>query len=119
MSIEQDQEKLINASTRIAQDTINIAAHLASLRKPQTKVEIKSAKDQVKQTQNLMKQGTSKASIRDSIANSAIAKRISQAGNNSQKYVDSIMKKARINNAMENSKQQKTVPNKKISKTRA
>ena len=118
MSIEQDQEKLINASAQIAQNTINTAAHLASLRRPQTKVKIETAKDQVKQTQSLIKQGSCEAKIRDSIANSAIAKRISQAGNNSQKYVDSIVKKARINNAMENSQQQSIVPTKKIGKTR-
>lgn len=118
MSQEQDQEKLINTSTQAAHNAIATAASLISLKKPQTKVEIKTAKDQVQQAQRLIQQGASLAEVKDKIANSAIAKKLAQAGNNSQKYVDSIVKKANINNALENNQLPIAVPTKKINKIR-
>lgn len=118
MSIEQDQEKLINTSAQIANNAITTAANLISLKKPQTKVEIRTAQDQVKQTQGLMQQGASPETIRQTIANSSIVKRLSQVGGNVQKYTDLIIKKARINNAMQNNQEQPQSLSKKISKTR-
>lgn len=118
MSQEQDQEKLLNASTQAAHNVVATAASLISLKKPQTKVEIKTAKDQVQQAQRLIQQGTSLAEVKNKIANSAIAQKLVEAGDKSQKYVNSIIRKANINIALENNQQTKTVPTKKINKTR-
>ena len=101
--IEQDQEKLMNASAHTAQNVISTAANLSLLNKPKTKVVIKTARDEVTQTQNSLKDRTKLSTIKQSIVNSKIGKQIIKSGGNPEKYADLIIKKAQINNATEQS----------------
>ena len=96
--IEQDQEKILNASDQVAQNTLSTVANLSSLRKTPTKVEIKTSKDAVKGTQELLKKGANLENIKSYLVNSSIANRVVIAGEDLGKYVDLIIKKARINN---------------------
>lgn len=96
--IEQDQEKILNASSQVAQNSLSTIANLSRLRKPTTKVEIRTSKDAVQGTQELLKNGTKLETIKNYLVNSAIAKRVVNAGGDLGKYVDLIIKKARINN---------------------
>ena len=53
--LEQDQEKLMNAAAQVAQNLVSTAAHLSSLKKSPTKLNIKTAIDEVQNTQKLLK----------------------------------------------------------------
>ena len=112
--IEQDQEKLMNASAHTAQNVVSTAANLSLLNKPKTKVVIKTARDEVTQTQKFLKDGTKLSTLKQSIANSKIGKRISSSGGNPERYADLIIKKAQIDNAIEQSQVQNE--SKKISR---
>jgi hypothetical protein len=112
--IEQDQEKILNASSQVAQNTLSTVVNLRSLRKTPTKVEIKTSRDAVKGTQELLKKGTQLETIKNYLVNSSIAKRVVSAGGNLGKYVDLIVKKAQINNNINQSVAPEKLP--KVSK---
>lgn len=98
--IEQDQEKLLNASAQTAQNILSTAVNLSSLHKTKTKVQIQTAKNDIEDTQKLLNNGTKLENIKNSLANSSIGKGIIKAGGNLENYVNLIVKKAKINNAL-------------------
>ena len=112
--IEQDQEKLVNGSAQVAQNLVATTSYLSLLKKSSTKVEIKTAKDEVSNTQKLLKQGTKIETIKNSLKNSSVAQSILQAGGNLDNYINLIIKKSQINNAIE--QKQVETKTKKISK---
>lgn len=112
--IEQDQEKLLNASSNVIQNVVSATANLSTLYNPKTKVEIKTAKDDVQQVQQSLKSGTDLKTVKQSLTNSPIGKAIASAGGNVKKYADLVIKKAQINNATEHNNNQAKV--KKIKK---
>ena len=99
--IEQDQEKLLNASATVVQNVVSAAANLSTLYKPKTKVQIKTAKDDVRQAQQSLKSGTSLKEVKQSLANSQTGIASAKAGGSPEKYADLILRKAQINNAIE------------------
>ena len=111
---EQDQEKLLNASAQVVQNVVSAAANLSTLYKPKTKVQIKTAKDDVQQAQQSLKSGTDLKDVKQSLTNSQIGIASASAGGNPEKYADLIIKKAQINNAIEHNDNQVKV--KKIKK---
>ncbi|MEO1669246.1 MAG: hypothetical protein AAFR77_00455 [Cyanobacteria bacterium J06631_2] len=98
MSQEQDQEKLINASANAIQNGITTASYLLSMRKPKTKVEIKSARDDVRDSQKSLQEGAKATDIKQSVLKGDTAQNIAKSGGNSKKYADLILKKAKIEN---------------------
>ena len=113
-AIEQDQEKLLNASAQVVQNVVSAAANLSTLYKPKTKVQIKTAKDDVQQAQESLKSGTDLKEVKQSLTNSQIGIASASAGGNPEKYADLVIRKAQINNAIENNQSQAEV--KKIKK---
>ena len=107
--IEQDQEKLLNASATVVQNVVSAAANLSTLHKPKTKVQIKTAKDDVRQAQQSLKSGTNLKEVKQSLTNSQIGIASAKAGGNPEKYADLILRKAQINNAIENNQSQAEV----------
>ena len=112
--IEQDQEKLLNASANAIQNVVSTAANLTTLHKPKTKVQIKTARDDVRQVQQSLKSGTNVKEIKQSLTNSQIGMTSAKAGGSPEKYAELIVKKARINNAIEQNSSQPEV--KKVKK---
>ncbi len=112
--LEQDQEKLMNAAAQVAQNLVSTAAHLSSLKKSPTKLNIKTAIDEVQNTQKLLKNGTTLENIKNSLAKSPLGQSIVKAGGNLESYINLIIKKAQINNATQQNKVQNE--SKKISK---
>lgn len=112
--IEQDQEKLLNASANVIQNVVSTAANLTTLHRPKTKVQIKTAKDDVRQVQQSLKSGTNVKEIEQSLTNSQIGMTSAKAGGSPDRYADLIVKKARINNAIEQNSSQAEV--KKVKK---
>ena len=112
--IEQDQEKLLNASANVVQNVISTAANLTNLHRPKTKVQIKTAKDDVRQVQQLLKSGTNVKEIEQSLTSSQIGMTSVKAGGSPEKYAELIVKKAQINNAIEQNYSQAEV--KKVEK---
>ena len=104
--IEQDQEKLMNAAAQVAQNFVSTAAQLSSLKKSPTKVNITTAIDEVKNTQKLLKNGTTLENIKHSLAQSHLGQSIIKAGGNLENYINLIIKKAQINNATQQNKVQ-------------
>ena len=107
--IEQDQEKLLNASANVVQNVVSAAANLTTLHRPKTQVQIKTAKDDVRQVQQSLKSGTNVKEIKQSLANSQIGMTSTKAGGSRRKYAELIVKKARINNAIEQNHNQAEV----------
>lgn len=112
--IERDQEKLLNASAQVVQNVVSAAANLSTLYKPKTKVQIKTAKDDVQQAQQSLKSGTDLKDVKQSLTNSQIGIASASAGGNPEKYADLVIRKAQINNAIEHNDNQVKV--KKIKK---
>ena len=97
--IEQDQEKLLDASARVVQNVVSAAANLSTLHRPKTKVQVKTAKDDVRQVQQSLKSGTDLKEIKHSLTNSQIGITVASSGASPEKYANLIIKKAQINNA--------------------
>lgn len=112
--IEQDQEKILSTSSQLIQNSLYTVASLKNLSKPQTKIEIKTAKQAVEQTQNLLKQGTKLEGIKNYLANTAIGQSVIKASGNIENFAKLIIKKANINNSMANNPTQSQ--SKKITK---
>lgn len=112
--IEQDQEKILNASSQLIQNSLYTVASMKNLTKPQTKVEIKTAKQAVEQTQSLISQGVKLEGIKNYLANTAIGKSVIKASGNIENFAKLMIKKANINNNMNNIATQSQ--SKKISK---
>ena len=112
--IEQDQEKLLNASANVVQNVVSTAANLTTLHRPKTKVQIKTAQDDVRQVQQSLKSGTNIKDIKQSLTNSQIGMTSAKTGGSPDRYADLIVKKAQINNAIEQNSSQAEV--KKVKK---
>ena len=112
--IERDQEKLLNASATVVQNVVSVSANLSMLRRPKTKVQITTAKDDVRQVQQYLKSGTNLKDIEQSLTGSQIGMASAKAGGRPEKYAELIVKKAQINNAIEQNSSQAEV--KKVKK---
>lgn len=99
--IERDQEKLLNASATMVQNVVSVAANLSMLHRPKTNVQIKTAKDDVRQIQQYLKSGTNLKDIEQSLTGSQTGMASAKAGGIPEKYAELIIKKAQINNAIE------------------
>ena len=100
MSQEQDQEKLLNAGVQAFHNTLNGALNLASLHKPKTIIEVKTAKDDLHNTKMSLKEGMNISQIKENLKNSPVAKQISQTGGEISRYVNSIVRKANMENEL-------------------
>lgn len=98
MSQEQDQEKLLNATAQIFNNSLSGAMNIASLKRPKTKIEVKSAKDDLHNARFSLQKGVNPDKIKTTIADGSVAKKVKQAGGDVSKYVTSIIRKARIDN---------------------
>lgn len=113
MSQEQDQEKLLNATAQVLNNSLSGAINIASLRKSTTKIEVKTAKDDIHNARFSLQKGVSIDKIRNIIAGSPVAKKVEQAGGNVSKYVNSIVMKAKVDNKIN------TQPNREIVEQKA
>lgn len=102
MNQEQDQEKLMNAASQVFSNSLNGIASLASIKqKPKTIIEVTSAKDDLHNTRHSLREGVGVERINKTLANSSVAQEIEQMGGDSSKYVNSIVRKAKIQNKLE------------------
>lgn len=102
MSMEQDDEKIINAAAQSASQLINAGIDVASsLHKPKAKAKKNSAQDDLKKARQDLKKGLSKEQVEESLSKSPTAIKIKEKGNNVRNYVSSIVRKAQIENRME------------------
>lgn len=100
--IEQDQEKMMNAVSQASQNALYTVTRFGNLGKPKTNVEIKTAKDAVQKTQELLTKGTKFSDIKNYLANTSLGQNIIKASGNIENFARLIMKKADINNKMSN-----------------
>ena len=120
MNQEQDQEKLMQAASQVLNNSLSGVTHLASIggRKTKTTIEVKSAKDDLYNTRLSLREGVDVERINKTLFNSPVAQEIEQMGGDSSKYVNSIVRKAKIDNKIETqqnkSKTQKRTPNQQL-----
>ena len=102
MNQEQDQEKLMQAASQVFSNSLNGVASLASIgQKPKTIIEVKSAKDDLHNTRLSLREGVSIDQISQTLFNSPVAQEIKRIGKDSSEYVNSIVRKAKIQNKLE------------------
>lgn len=101
---EQDNQVLLNKVEDVVVKAVSVSSTVAETMlsniKPKVKVEIKSAKDDVKQVQKDMRNGLPKSEIINKIKQSSVAQRLEATGRNVDKYANLIFKKGRINEAV-------------------
>ncbi len=101
---EQDNQVILNKVEDVVVKAVSVTSTVAetvlSNVKPKVKVEIKSAKDDVKQVQKDMRNGLPKSEIINKIKQSPVAQRLEATGRNVDKYANLIFKKGRINEAV-------------------
>ena len=98
MSQEQDQEKLLNATAQVFNNSLSAAMNIAYLKRPTTTIEVKTAKDDLHNARFSLQKGVALDKIKKTIAGSPVAKKVEQTGGNVSKYVNSIVTKATIDN---------------------
>ncbi|WP_036489116.1 hypothetical protein [Myxosarcina sp. GI1] len=101
MSQEQDQEKILNATAQVLNNSLSGGLYLASLKKSKVKIEVKTAKDDLSNARSALNRGVNLEAVKQEIFKSPVAKRIERIGGDVSSYVASIAKKAQIDNKME------------------
>lgn len=106
MSIENDQEKLMNATAQVFNNSLSAGLSLASLYKPKVKIEVKTAQNDLHSTRQALKAGWKLERIKETLFHSPVAERIKAKGNDVSNYINSIVRKAKIDNEMEKNPEQ-------------
>ena len=101
MNQEQEQEKLLNAAGQVVNNAATGVMHLTSLIKPKTKIEVKSAKDDLHNTRLDLKNGVNVQKITQTLQKSLVAEEIKKMGGNVSRYSQAILRKAKIENKVE------------------
>ena len=101
MSTEHDQEKLMSAAAQVFNNSLSGGLNIASLSKPKVKIEVKTASSDLQDTRQALKEGWSIDRVKEALSKSPVVAKIKEKGNNVSNYVNSIIRKAKIDNEIE------------------
>ncbi len=97
-------QRILDTVEKVTHNTVSTTAMatiavLSSI-KPNTRIEIRSAKDDVNQAQQAMNSGKTREEIINTIKQSPVAQRLKAMGRDVDKYANLIFKKGQINEAV-------------------
>lgn len=97
-------QRILDTVEKVTHNTVSTAAmatqSVLSKIKPNTRIEIRSAKDDVNQAQQAMNSGKTREEIINTIKQSPVAQRLKAEGKDVDKYANLIFKKGQINEAV-------------------
>lgn len=102
MNYDHDQERLGNIAADFIKISVTVGTQIAAMRREkEVKVNIRTAKEDVNDVRQGLKEGKSAEEIAKAVSQSDVAKRIAKNGGNVEQYTGIIMQKAEMDNDVE------------------